>query len=68
MLLLEIFDHRCTFICASIVDYNKFVIFVGLTKNGLHTFNYIMLMIKACTNDGDLWQCGIQSCFRKVSL
>ena len=68
MLLLEFFDDRGTLICASIIDHNKFVILVGLTKNGLHTFNYITFMIEACTNDRNFWQCVLQNCFRKVSL
>ena len=55
MFLLKFFDDRRAFICTFIVDYNKFVIPVGLTKNGLQTFDYITLMIKACANDRDLW-------------
>jgi len=68
MLLLEFFNNRGTFICASIIDHNKFVILIGLTKHGLHTFSYITFMIEACTNDRNFWQCVLQNCFRKVSL
>ena len=68
MLLLEISDDSWTLIRASVIDYNKFVIFVGLAENGLHTLNHIMLMIEAGTNDRDFWQCDVQSCFRKVSF
>jgi hypothetical protein len=68
MLLLEFFDDSWTSICASVVDHNKFVIFVGLTENGLNTLNHIVLMIEAGTNDRDFWRCDVQSCFRKVGL